>query len=175
MWSAGASLAQEEDQVNIANLALTLEYLQAAFSGEGLRRDLLQGRELEIVREIDEHHRAVIEIVRRVARDVLDTTPIEPPPFTFPAEFFADGAAFLRQAAEFAELGVRAYHGQITQLPDEQLLGYAAAIAGTKSRHAAILAVLSGRDPLPQPVEQTMSIEEGLAIARPYRGGEESQ
>lgn len=168
--AVGVSQAQSTSDVDIANFGLTFDYLMADFLDAGLGADLLaDARELEILREIRAHVGATQSATSQIVTD-LGGTIVERPAFNFPAELTADRGAFLTQAAAFAELGVQGYHGQITSIEDAAVLGAAAGVAGTKSRHAAILNVLSGGDPLPAPVEATRSLEEVLEAAAPYRG-----
>ncbi len=163
------SEAQVDGDADLANFALTFEVLEATYLDKGLEAGLLSGRDLEIVTEIRAHVTATEEQITQLLTR-LGTAPVERPPFNFPGEFTASRDAFLRQAASFAELGVTAYHGQITNVERPEVLALAAAIAGTKSRHAAVLSALSMGDPLPAPLEATRTVEEVLEVAEPFRG-----
>ena len=68
----------------------------------------------------------------------------------------------------FEELGVTAYHGQVGLIDDAAILGTAAAIAGVESRHAAIIADITGGNPFPAPFEASKSMDEVLAAVRPF-------
>jgi len=48
---------------------------------------------------------------------------------------------------------VKAYHGQVPLVKNPALMGAAASIAGVESRHAAIIAQISGGNPFPAPIE----------------------
>jgi hypothetical protein len=95
----------------------------------------------------------------------LGGTPAEMPMFMYPEGTFTDRTMFLEAASMFEELGVDAYHGQIANIESAEILGAAAAIAGVESRHAAILADLTGGNPFPAPFEDNKSMEEVLALA----------
>lgn len=168
------SQAQSTSDIDIGNFGLTFDYMMAAFLDKGIAANLLtDARDAEIVREIRSHIQATQSATAQIVTD-LGGTPVASPPFNFPAELTADRDAFLTQAAAFAELGVSGYHGQITSIEAAEVLGVAAGVAGTKSRHAAILTALSGGDPLPAPVEATKTLEAVLEAAAPFRGEEQA-
>lgn len=172
VWRAGGvSLAQSANSdVDVANFGITFDYMMAEFLDKGLNAGVVTDtREIEILREIRGHIAATLSSVSQLAT-ALGGTPIERPPFTFPDELTADRDAFITQAAAFAELGVSGYHGQITIIKDLGALASAASVAGAKSRHAAILTVLAGGDPLPSPVETARTLEQVLEAAAPFRG-----
>ena len=95
----------------------------------------------------------------------LGGTPAEKPTFQYPDGTFTDKAKFLMAASMFEELGVMAYHGQIANVQSAEVLGAAASIAGVESRHAAILADLSGGNPFPAPFEGNKTMEQVLEAA----------
>lgn len=164
----GLAAAQDGDgDIGILNYALTLEYLEADFFGRGLEADLLSGRDLELIETINGHETAHVETLSGAVSD-LGGTPAELPTFTYPDETFADRDSFLSTAADFETLAVQAYHGQVTRIGNADLLAAAASIAGTESRHAAVLADLTGRDPFPNPLEEQASESKVLRAARPF-------
>lgn len=152
----------------ILNYALTLEYLEADFYKQGTDANLLTGREQEIAKAIAAHEAAHVATLTQTIND-LGGTPADKPRFTYPDNTFKDKAAFLKTASTFEELGVTAYHGQVTKIEDPAtLLGAAASIAGVESRHAAVLAQLTGGKPFPAPVEANKSMEEVLPAVQPF-------
>ncbi len=166
-----SALAQASmGDLEILNYALTLEYLEADFYAQGLAGGILQGRELELVEPIAEHEAAHVAALTDTINQ-LGGTPAEKPQFTYPEGTFTQRETFLTNAATFEELGVKAYHGQVTAIESTDILAAAAAIAGVESRHAAILADLTGGNPFPAPVEGTLTMEEVLAAAQPFLGG----
>src|SRR5215208_5818380 len=76
------------DDVDIANFALTLEYLEADFYAMALDADVLTG-----------------------LLDSVGATPVEKPSFTFPTDAFSSQASILDLAATFEPVGVGAYLG----------------------------------------------------------------
>ena len=167
-FSRGSASAQAEDSdLEILNYALTLEFLEADFYNRGVDGGALSGRELALVTPIRDHEDAHVAALTSTITD-LGGTPVESPKFKYPDGLFNDRAKFLETASVFEELGVTAYHGQVTLVKNVDILGAAAAIAGVESRHAAILADLTGGKPFPAPVERTATMKQVLAAAKPF-------
>ena len=162
---AEASVPQGD--LEILNYALTLEYLEADFYKQGVDSGMLKGRELALIKPIAEHEAAHVAALTSTIQD-LGGEPAAEPKFKYPAPTFKDKAAFLKTASVFEELGVTAYHGQVTEVETPAILGAAAAIAGVESRHAAVLAKMIGGNPFPAPVEGTKSMDEVLKAATPF-------
>jgi hypothetical protein len=167
-FSGGAANAQAEDSdLEILNYALTLEYLEADFYNRGVDGGALSGRELALVTPIRDHEDAHVAALTSTISD-LGGTPVKSPKFKYPQGTFTDKATFLETASVFEELGVKAYHGQVTLIKSIDILAAAAAIAGVESRHAAILADLTGGTPFPAPVEETLNMKQVLEAATPF-------
>ena len=161
------SAQAEDSDLEILNYALTLEYLEADFYNRGVDSGVLSGRELALVKPIRDHEDAHVAALTSTIED-LGGDPVASPKFKYPGGTFDDKAKFLETASVFEELGVSAYHGQVTLIKDPALLGAAAAIAGVESRHAAVLADLTGGNPFPAPVEATATMKEVLKAATPF-------
>lgn len=157
----------DETDLEILNYALTLEYLEAEFYKQGLAGSVLSGRERELIQPIGEHENAHVSSLTATINK-LKGKPAAKPTFKFPDGTFTDKAKFLETARTFEELGVNAYHGQVTRVKAVEILAAAAAIAGVESRHAAILQDLTGGEPFPAPVESTKTMEEVLEAAKPF-------
>ncbi|HVE92841.1 MAG TPA: ferritin-like domain-containing protein [Actinomycetota bacterium] len=155
--------------VEILNFALTLELLEADFYDRGLKANLLTGRDLELVTPIKAHEDAHVSAITATVQK-LGGTPAARPTFVYPDATFKDRATFLATAARFENLGVTAYHGQVTRIGSKEVLAAAASIAGVESRHAAILADLTGGKPFPAPVEAKLDKEAVLQEVKPFIG-----
>ena len=167
-FGRGSASAQAEgSDLEILNYALTLEYLEADFYNKGVEGGALSGRELALVTPIRDHEDAHVAALTSTIKD-LGGTPVKSPKFKYPDGTFTKKAAFLETASVFEELGVTAYHGQVTIIKDVAILGAAAAIAGVESRHAAILADMTGGNPFPAPVEGTATMKQVLKAATPF-------
>lgn len=161
------SSAQGSGDVDILNYALTLEFLEADFYRSGLKAGILSGREEALVQPIGAHEEAHVSTISSTIQD-LGGKPVKEPKFKYPGATFKDKAAFLKTASTFEELGVTAYHGQVTKIQNPDLLAAAASIAGSESRHAAILADLTGGEPFPAPVEAMKTMQQVLKAAKPF-------
>lgn len=165
--AANAAAPSTAGDLGILNYALTLEYLEADFYTEGLKANLLHGRELELVTPILAHENAHVAAVSAAIKGA-GGTPVSKPKITYPAGTFGSRAKFLATASQFEELGVTAYHGQVPLIQSGAVLGAAASIAGVESRHAAILADLNGGQPFPAPIEKHASKATVLQAVSPF-------
>ncbi|MGC4938738.1 ferritin-like domain-containing protein [Kribbella sp. DT2] len=157
----------DKSDLDILNYALTLEYLESAFYTAGLKANLLKGREKDLIDPIQQHEADHVATVRTTITD-LGGKPVAQPKVKFPAGTFTSRAAFLKTAATFEELGVKAYHGQVPLVKNPDLLAAAASIAGVESRHAAIIAQISGGNPFPAPIEAHLAMGPVLQAAMPF-------
>jgi len=171
LLKSGYVAAQTDDRdIDILNYALTLEYLEADFYEKGLDTDLLSGRELALVEPIGAHEKEHVSLITSTIEE-LGGTPVELPGFNYPGGTFGSKDKFLQTAYTFEALGVTAYHGQVANFQSGDLLAAAATIAGTESRHAAILADLTGQDPFPRPLERPASRNQVLEVAGKFISG----
>jgi len=168
--SGRSALAQTGSgtDLEILNYALTLEYLEADFYKQGIDAKILSGRELDLVTPIASHEASHVATITATIKQ-LGGTPVAKPTFKYPDGTFKRDT-FLSTAKTFEELGVNAYHGQVTRVENPKILAAAASIAGVESRHAAILEDLTGGQPFPAPVESAKTMDEVLATAKPFLG-----
>ena len=163
-------MADTTSDLKILNYALTQEYLEADFYERGVDAKLLTGHDEDILKAIRDHEKDHVDTLTKTITK-LGGTPAKKPGFKYPQGTFTDKATFLKTASTFEELGVAAYHGQVTSVTNPDILAAAAAIAGVESRHAAVLAGLSGGNPFPAPIEAHQSMDQVLAAAKPFIAG----
>lgn len=159
--------AVPQSDLDVLNYALTLEYLEADFYEQGVQENVVKGREMEIVKAVGAHEAAHVGALSQTITD-LGGEPVAKPQFKYPDGTFENRDAFLKTASTFEELGVTAYHGQVTEIMTPDILNAAASIAGVESRHAAVLAKMMGGKPFPAPFEKTASMDEVLKAAMPF-------
>lgn len=152
--------------LDILNYALTLEYLESDFYATGLAAGFLKDRDLELITPIGDHEKQHVAAVTDTIK-TLGGTPVAKPKISYPAGTFDSKEKFLSTAAMFEELGVTAYHGQVPLIKSGDLLAAAASIAGSESRHAAVLQQMTGGNPFPAPVEKAASMDTVLAAVKP--------
>ena len=153
--------------IDILNYALTLEYLESDFYATGLSKGLLTDRDLELVTPIGDHEKTHVTAVTDSVK-AFGGTPVSKPKITYPAGTFDSRDSFLKNASTFEEVGVTAYHGQVPLISSVDVLAAAASIAGVESRHAAILAQLTGGNPFPHDIEEHRTMAEVLKIVKPF-------
>ncbi len=163
---AAAGAPSTASDIDILNYALTLEYLESDFYQTGLKAGLLKDRDLELVTPIGDHEKQHVAAVTSTLK-TLGGTPVDKPKIVYPAGTFASRDSFLKTASQFEELGVKAYHGQVPLIKNADLLAAAASIAGVESRHAAVIASITGGNPFPAPVEAHATMAEVLAAVKP--------
>jgi rubrerythrin len=146
---------------------LTLEFLEADFYATGVKKGLVIGRELELLSEIADHESAHVKAVGALIKQ-RGGRPVGKPKISFPDDTFRSRINFLKTASNFEEVGVTAYHGQVTLIKSGDVLGAAASIAGVESRHAAVLAALIGGNAFPAPIEKRRNADQVLAIVDPF-------
>lgn len=165
-----ASAQGDEGDLAILNYALTLEYLEEDFYGRGADSGLLKGRDGELVATIRDHETEHVAALEQAISD-LGGSPVQRPQFSYPKGVFKDKASWLDTAVEFSQLGVRAYHGQVQNIQNPDVLAAAASIAGVESRHAAVIADLAGVNPFPAPIEPSSSKSRVLKTVQPFVSG----
>lgn len=153
---SGGNGASEEGDLGLLNLLLTVEHVAADLLGRGLDADLLSGRDRALVETVAQHDRDHVEVLRITIED-LGGTAVDRPEISHPEGLFSDADRFLGRASRLEELEVAAYQGRILEIRDPEALETVTSIAGTESRHAAVLARVGGRGPFPAPVERPTS------------------
>ncbi|HWM14524.1 MAG TPA: ferritin-like domain-containing protein [Gaiellaceae bacterium] len=153
-----ASAAQSAEQdAEIFNFALLLEYMQAAFYGEAVERAELTGELLEFATVVTEHERAHVEYLR----DALGGDARAEPTTDF-GEATADPDAFGAAAVTLEDVAVAAYNGQAGNLTKGALRA-AATIISVDARHAAWIRSIVGESPAAQAVDEPLSAETASA------------
>ena len=138
-WTQAADF---NNDVEVLNYALTLEYLEAEFYRQGNSAGLVSGKEktyLDQVQVDEESHVATI----RSTITKLGGSPVAAPGVDF-GESFANRKSFLTTAHIFENTGVSAYLGAAGYIKDKAILQAAAGIFGVEARHAAIIGSLLG-------------------------------
>jgi hypothetical protein len=152
----------------ILRYALALEYLQAEFYAKGVQSGTL-GSVAPIVTPIAQHEAAHVNLITSTLSKIGEQA-LPKPTFKFTNGTFSDSTNFLKAAKIFEDAGVKAYQGQVTNVKDKTLLGAAAAIAGTESRHAAVIGYLLDKSTVPAATEPQGTMDEVMAIVQPYLG-----
>jgi rubrerythrin len=156
---AGAVPSQTQDQ-KIFNFALLLEYLQAAFYRDALRRGHLRGEVREFAEVVADHEREHVQYLKKA----LGSNARKKPSFDF-GTATRDQRGFLAAAVLLENIGVAAYNGQAANLT-KNALAAAAEIVSVEGRHAAWISDLAGEDPAPRAADPGASADEVVARLR---------
>ena len=161
---APAALAQEQEgeapasDTDIANFALTLEELEAAFYAEAIARGSLTGEALQFAQVAGAHEAEHVTALR----GVLGAAAIPAPTFAFGAAT-GDPGLFLATAIELEATGVQAYKGQAPLIRSRALLAAALSIHSVEAKHTAWVRLIAGRVPIPVPLDKPLTRENVLS------------
>jgi rubrerythrin len=148
---AGLALGQStpKSDVEILNYALTLEYLEAAFYAEAVRKGKLDGISARFAQVVAGHEAAHVAALQKA----LGSAATKEPSFDFKGTTGKAGT-FLKTAQTLEDTGVAAYQGQAPKIKTGAVLASAGAILAVEARHAAWVRDIigAGKSPVPAPV-----------------------
>jgi ferritin-like protein len=154
--------------VDIANFALTLEYLEAEFYSLALDAGVLSGDALGVVENLASHEQQHVDAIVGLLEGA-GATPVEKPEFTFPAGTFSSQGAILDLAATFEPVGVGAYLGAAPMIQSPDILAAAGSIAGVEGEHVVAVNWLLGVVPYAnEAFPAAMTQDEVLAAVSPF-------
>jgi hypothetical protein len=153
--------------VDILNFALNLEYLEADFYAEGVKRAGLTGPVLTLAQIVRDHEASHVRFIRRA---LGPRQYIKRPRFDFRSTT-ATPDAFHQTAIKLEEAGVRAYSGQAPTVRSPTILAAAASILTVEARHAAAFRQLAGLNPAPNDFDVAASKRATDRAARSLRFG----
>ena len=159
----GNALAAGSD-VDILNFALTLEYLEMSFYQVKGKTVHLGGEAKSLAKSFgDEEAEHVTALTGAIKKS--GGTPVKMPRFSFPV---SDQAGFLKLAYTLENVGVGAYNGAGPSLRSQALLAAAGSIVQVEARHAASIAVLTGKNITPNGAfDKPLTKKQVLAAAGP--------
>jgi hypothetical protein len=155
--SAGPAPSAAQD-ARIFNFALALEYLQAGFYGEAVRKGRLKGELREFAEIVAQHERDHVDYLK----NALGAHARSRPRFDFRGATESE-QKFLSAAVTLENTGVAAYNGQVANLTKKAVEG-AAEIVSVEARHAAWISDLAGVAPAPHAADPGASANEVLAV-----------
>ena len=153
--------------VEVLNFALTLEYLEAAFYDQALKRTRgLGGEAIELAETLREDESEHVSALTATVKD-LGGKPVKAPGVDF-GRAFASQRSFLRTAQTFEDLGVSAYNGAAPQIKSKEVLGAAGSIVQVEARHAAAIRFLRGQPITPGAFDKALEKSAVLKAAKPF-------
>ncbi|MEA2272851.1 MAG: hypothetical protein QOI98_1559 [Solirubrobacteraceae bacterium] len=131
--------------VEIANYALTLEYLESDFYARAVASKLFQGPRLELLKTFAEHETSHVDALEKMVVKLGGRTVARPRA----AFSFRNSTVVLKLAQRLENLGAAAYLGQADQIRDKDLLALVLSIHSVEARHAAALNTELGKNVTP--------------------------
>lgn len=155
-----ASAPSPEQDVQILNFLLELEYLQAAFYARAASEGGLSGELVEFALVVGGHEREHVAVLK----EILGADAVEEPTFEF-GDATTDAQRFARTALLVEETGAAAYIGQGANLTKD-VVATAAGIVAVEARHTAWIRDMLGRNPAPRAADPAMSADDVRATIR---------
>ena len=129
------SATPSQAAIDVANFALTLEYLEDEFYRMGLAASgLVPTTDQKVIAQISKHETAHVALLKMA----LGAAAVAKPTFNYPAGTFTSYQTFLATARVLEDTGVAAYKGQAGVLiNDKAILQTALQIHSVEARHAS--------------------------------------
>lgn len=164
--------AQAAGDLEIANFALTLEYLEAEFYALALDAGVLSGDALAVVENLFEHESAHVDAITGLIEQ-FGGTPVAKPEFVFPSASLASQAGVLDLANILEPTGVGAYLGAAPLIQSPDVLAAAGSIEGVEGEHVVAIRQLLGLVPFAnEAFPAALTMDEVLAAVSPFIMGE---
>jgi rubrerythrin len=162
------ALAQEGGgDVEILNFALTLEYLEAAFYTQALKRTKgLSGDARSLAKEIRDNENEHVTALTGTIKE-LGGTPVKAPGVDF-GNAYKNQKSFLKLAQTLEDTGVSAYNGAAPQIMSPEVLGAAGSIVQIEARHAAAIRLLNGKQPAEGAFDPALDMQAVLDAVQPF-------
>jgi hypothetical protein len=153
---AGFAIAQgglPKGDIKILNYALTLEYLEAAFYAEAVKKGELSGGQANFAKVVAEHEQAHVDALKKT----LGSKAVKAPKVDF--KDATGKAKFIATAQVLEDTGVAAYQGQAPNIQTGAVLAAAGSILAVEARHASWARYLLGKSPAPDAFEMPQDMQ----------------
>lgn len=155
---AKPAAAATRNDVAILNFALVLEFLEASFYTEAVKKGELRGRTLEFAKIVAGHERAHV----RFLKAALGSAAVAKPRFDFRGTTSSQ-RKFQKTSIVLEETGVKAYGGQAARIDSDAILKAAVSIYTVEARHAAWIRNIVDRNPAPRAFDTFLTMRQVLA------------
>ncbi|GAB3896481.1 ferritin-like domain-containing protein [Spirosoma agri] len=159
---AQTTTAPSQAAIDVANFALTLEYLEDEFYKNGLAASgLIPTTDRTVISQISKHETAHVNLLKTA----LGAGAVAKPTFKFPTGTFTTYTTFLATARAFEDTGVQAYKGQAgTLINDKDILQIALQIHSVEARHASEIRRMQGLKGWVSDTSQTSFTQAGINL-----------
>lgn len=170
VFASKANAQSGGGDLEIANFALTLEYLEAEFYQKALAAGVLSEPANSQVAAVSDHENQHVEALTGLIQQA-GGTPVEKPEFTFPADAFSSESSIITLAATFEPVGVGAYLGAGPMIQSPDVLAAAGSIAVIEGEHVVAFNNLTGVvPPANLAFPEALTKDEVLAAIAPFLG-----
>ena len=146
---APASGGSASGDLEIANYALTLEYLEADFYAKVIESGEVTDKKIaELAKSIGQNEQAHVDALKSMV-EKMGGKPAAKPTTNFDDVLAGGPEKILATAAEVENLGAAAYLGQAGNIKSMEVLAAALSIHSVEARHAAALNTLVGKTVVP--------------------------
>ena len=164
----GRAFAQGLTDVDILQFALTLEHLEARMYVDMNATGILTGKEKTYLEIFGSHEAAHVAAITSTLTSLGATPVTAQSSYNFPA--FNTREAILNFAKTVEDTGVGAYQGAAAAITNKDILAAAGSIVQIEARHAALINLLLGLDPVPQAATSGLTIDQVNAAVGPILG-----
>ena len=163
------ALASGGGDVDILNFALTLEYLEAAFYTEGVKKAGLSSANLKLAKEIRDNETAHVDALTSAIKG-SGGKPVSAPKVSFNGATSSE-KAFLKLAQVFEDTGVSAYNGAGPLISSPDVVAAAGSIVQIEARHAALIRLANSTTPAPDAFDRPLEKDAVLKAVMPFIKG----
>jgi rubrerythrin len=145
--------------IAILNFALTLEFLEAAFYAEAVKKGALKGESAKFAKVVASDEAQHVAFLK----SALGMHAVKTPTFDFKGTT-ANQTTFLKTAMALEDTGVSAYAGAAPSISNKKTLAAALSVHSVEARHAAWVRNILGVNPAPQPFDPAKTKAQVLKI-----------
>ncbi len=165
----GRAFAQGLSDLDILNFALTLEHLEARMYADMLAKNVLTGKDLTYLTSFGQHEATHVQAITDTIKKLGGTPVAAKASYNFPA--FNNRGDILNFAKVAEDIGVGAYQGAAAAIKNKDVLAAAGSIVQVEARHASIINLLLGLDPVvPAAFTVSQTVDQVLQKVTPILG-----
>lgn len=162
------AMTQGLTDVDILQFALTLEHLEARMYKDMLATNILTGKELTYFQNFGAAEAAHVDALTS-ALSAAGAQPVQAKAsYNFPA--FNNRGDILNFAKVAEDIGVGAYQGAAAAISNKAYLAAAGSILQIEARHATVINILIGTDPVPAAFTSSLTVQQVLDKVNPVLG-----